>query len=387
MKSHYDKDQLLKIAHKLSQGKASVEERTYFDRWYQSFDDDEMQLPPVYQNRQGTIHDRMHDKIFLEIASENKTSNARFRNSYWIAAAVVLFFTSIALLLFFNRSLNISPKDVALQHEDSLIKPAHEGGTLTLANGNKIDLSEVGLGRIALDGGLVITKLANGEIVYEQTNASVDKNISNTISTTNGETYRVRLPDGTSVWVNTGSSLTFPLTFATNERKIHLTGEAYFEVAPNTQAPFKVVTDYQTIEVLGTHFNVSAYTDEAVVETTLLEGKVKVTHTGENAILHVGQQARSVKDRPGIRVRNADLEAVMSWKNGYFRFRNDNIKTVMQQIARWYDVDVVFTGPVTDEKFNGTIERTKSIHEVLEMLEATKVLNFKIEGRRLIVME
>lgn len=387
MKNHYDKDVLLKIAYKLEQGVASAQESAYFDRWYQSFDDDEMELSYAYQNRQGAIHDRIHDKIFLKIASESKTSNVRFLNSRWIAAAVVLFFTSIVLLLFFHRVLDYSRKEIVVQDDEILIKPAHEGGTLTLANGNKIDLSEVGLGRIALDGGLVITKLANGEIVYEQTNASVDKNISNTISTTNGETYRVRLPDGTSVWVNTTSSLTFPLTFADNERKVTLKGEAYFEVVPNTQAPFKVVTDYQTIEVLGTHFNVSAYTDEAVVETTLLEGKVKVAHEGESATLHVGQQARSVKGRGGIRVHNADMEAVMSWKNGYFRFRNDNIKTVMQQISRWYDVDVVFIGPVTDEKFNGTIERTKSIHEVLGMLEATKVLNFKIEGRRLIVME
>ncbi|MCY4780009.1 DUF4974 domain-containing protein [Sphingobacterium sp. UT-1RO-CII-1] len=387
MKNHYDKEVLLKIAYKLEQGVASAEERAYFDRWYQSFDDDKIELPYIYDHNLESIHDRMHDKIFLKIDSEDKKSSTRFFNIRWISAAAILLLASVSLLVFLNKSVDTAAFETAVQHEDALIKPAHAGGTLTLANGNKINLSEVGIGEIALDGGLVITKLANGEIIYEQTNNSSAPNINNTISTVNGETYRVRLPDGTSVWVNTGSSLTFPLAFATNERKVHLTGEAYFEVAPDTKAPFKVLTDYQTIEVLGTHFNVSAYTDEAVVETTLLEGKVKVAHAGENALLHVGQQARSVKDRPGIRVRNADLEAVMSWKNGYFRFRNDNIKTVMQQIARWYDVDVVFTGRVTDEKFNGTIERTKSIHEVLGMLEATKVLRFKIEGRRLTVME
>lgn len=370
----------------MKEGTASLEEKAYFDRWYQSMQDEELKLSDTYKGKVDSIRDRMHEQILEQVAKDIPQKLSLKLKWLGIAAALLLVaFAALYLLKPFADF--VDPKIATHSKEGQPIVPGMEGATLTLANGDKIDLSTVDTGRITLDGGLIISKLANGEIVYEQTEGVVNIDLKNTISTANGETYRVRLPDGTAVWLNTSSSLTFPLTFAANERKVELKGEAYFEVLSNVKAPFSVATDEQTIEVLGTHFNVSAYANEAISKTTLLEGKVKVLRDGESSILNVGQQASVNRDKAGINIAQADLEAVMSWKEGYFRFKNEDIKSVMLKIGRWYDIDVSFAGAVSGEKFNGTISRSKSIQEVLEMLEATKVVNFKIDGRRLTVME
>nr|WP_255526823.1 FecR family protein [Pedobacter sp. MC2016-24] len=214
-----------------------------------------------------------------------------------------------------------------------------------------------------------------------------------TVTTPMGGTYQISLPDGSKVWLNAASSLTFPSNFdGQRDRRVEVKGEAYFEISKayvkqgghEKRQAFVVVTNKQEIEVLGTHFNVKNYEDEPGVRTTLLEGSIKVSAGAERKIIVPGQQAFS--NGAGIEVSSVNVSDVVAWKDGNFQFNDENIENVMRAISRWYDVDIVFKGAITREKFGGTISRSKPIAEVLASLEETGYVKFKIEGRRVIIM-
>jgi transmembrane sensor len=190
------------------------------------------------------------------------------------------------------------------------------------------------------------------------------------------------LEDGTGVWLNAASSIKYPTAFTGNERRVEITGEAYFEVAHNADKPFRVTFNEQTVEVLGTHFNINAYADEPAAKTTLLEGKVKLTNKAQSAMLLPGQEAVLVTN--GYQVKEADLEQAMAWKNGIFYFDNTDVKTIMRQVARWYNVQVEYEGKVTDYKFAGDLRRNTNLANVLQILEQAGI-HFRMEGRKLIV--
>lgn len=212
------------------------------------------------------------------------------------------------------------------------------------------------------------------------------KSSYNTLSTARGEQYQVRLPDSSLVWLNAASELKYPSSFNTlKERRVELSGEAYFEVAKNKKQPFVVQADGQEVKVLGTHFNVSSYSDEPDAITTLLEGSVQISGNGEVKVLKPGE--RAVRTGNQIKVSEADLSEDMAWKNGDFYFNNVGIASIMRQISRWYDVDIIYQGELTDEKFYGTISRSKNIKQVLNVLEKTKSVHFKVEGRRVLIMK
>jgi ferric-dicitrate binding protein FerR (iron transport regulator) len=211
----------------------------------------------------------------------------------------------------------------------------------------------------------------------------------NTITTPRGGQYQVTLSDGTKVWLNAASSIRFPVLFTGNERKVEITGEAYFEVAKNVSKPFKVKTISSEVEVLGTHFNVNAYDDEAVAKTTLLEGLVKVSvpQTGGKLaarFLQPGQQSGITKDGRISVLNNADTEEAVAWKNGRFQFRSADLKSILRQISRWYDVDVVYKGNV-DLHFTGQLTRDDYVSKVFDKLALTGEVHFKIEGKKIIV--
>lgn len=386
MINEYDKSLLLKIAHRLKEGTASSQEQDYFDRWYLSLKDDQLELSEDDTDQVTSIRDRMHIKILNEIEQpqKNKAFKISLRTIIGIAASLVL----VGFALFYMMDGFIFSKDSTPVNTNAVsdIKPGLQTATLTLADGRQIDLSEVEEGQLTAENGVIISKSVHGELIYQGSNDG-HTNKMNMISTAYGQTYRVKLADGTSVWLNAGSSLKFPLVFGKDERKVYLEGEGYFEVAKNDKAPFKVVSGRQTVEVLGTHFNISAYSNEEQFKTTLLEGKVKVSEAENSAILVVGQQARVNKNKAGVTISEVDLDEVIAWKDGYFRFREEEIGSIMLKLSRWYDVNVSFAGRVSTEKFTGTISRSKNIHQVLELLEATKVVHFKIEGRRIFVME
>jgi len=270
------------------------------------------------------------------------------------------------------------------------ILPGGNKAVLTLADGSTIILDSAANGTLTQQGNSKIIKLENGQIAYKAS-GKAEEVIYNTISTPRGGQYQLVLSDGTKVWLNAASSLRYPAMFTGAERKVELTGEGYFEVAKNAAMPFKVdVAGKGEVEVLGTHFNINAYSDEAAISTTLLEGKVKVTGTGSRPdsyrVLTPGQQAQlKANGQIGIN-NNVDVSEVVAWKNGKFQFGEAaDITSIMRQIARWYDLDVEYKGTFTGH-IGGTISREVNVSKVFEMLEMTGTAKFQVNGKKVIVL-
>ena len=265
-----------------------------------------------------------------------------------------------------------------------IVVPGSSKAVLTLSDGSSIDLDDSHTGVLCKQGNVKVDKLANGQLVYNA--AGTDgAPVYNTITTPRGGEYQVMLSDGTKVWLNAASSLKFPATFTGKERRVELIGEAYFEVASNKNMPFTVSLNKMAIEVLGTHFNVNAYPDEEAVKTTLLEGSVKLRSGQQSSMLKPGEQA-VLGSSNNFRIQEVDVEEAVAWKNGYFIFDNENIQGIMRKVARWYDVDVDYSGRIDQGSFGGTVSRFKSVSGVLKSLELTGTVHFKLEGRRITVM-
>ncbi|MBO9565353.1 MAG: DUF4974 domain-containing protein [Niastella sp.] len=278
------------------------------------------------------------------------------------------------------------------------VQPGKDGAILTLADGTQIVLDSVGNGNLATQGNVRVTK-TNGMLSYDHAagdaaQAETKQPVYNLLSTPRGRQFRLVLPDGTRVWLNAMSSIRYPAAFVEDHRTVELTGEAYFEVAKDATKPFHVRvpgahTGKQELDVqaLGTGFNINAYDDEPVVRTTLIEGVVKFSADGEEKIMEPGQQGIVSGRRPGIKLKVVDTEQVLAWKNGYFILDGTSIQAVMRQLARWYDVEVVYEGNFSGDDFAGQIPRTATLSQVLRMLELTDVVQFEIEGKKLIISQ
>ncbi|WP_431292917.1 FecR family protein [Pedobacter sp. P26] len=324
-------------------------------------------------------------KAHIEITSAVRSKGKLRKLWFSIAAAAVLLIIGIS---FIYHSDQQRPQNLVNMIRND-IPPGRNTATLTLDNGKKIVLSTANDGKLANEAGIVISKTADGQVVYTVKDDKLAAGTHiHTLSTAVGETYRLRLPDQSEVWLNASSSIRFPASFASAKlREVELTGEAYFEIAKDKTHPFIVKTNLQEVQVLGTHFNINSYADHHTTVTTLLEGSVHVSnHLEQGKIIKPGEQS-IVQDGRDIIVEPADIKNVMAWKNGYFRFRNEPIEDVMAKIIRWYDIDVVYTGKVSGEKFNGNISRRKNISEVLNMLSYSNDVKFKVEGRRVTVIQ
>ncbi len=302
-------------------------------------------------------------------------------------------YASVAIILFgIGTSLWNSNKntDQTIVNGNKYLKadiaPGGNKAMLTLSDGTTITLDSAANGAIAQQGNSSIVKSANGEIVYNLKGIAQGAVMMNTMSTPIGGQYQVTLPDGTKVWLNAASSVTYPAAFVGKERKVKVTGEVYFDVAKNKQKPFIVDVDGKAgIEVLGTSFNINSYKDEEDIKTTLLEGSVKVSNSNKQAILKPGEQA-SIGNTAGIIVKSdADLTQILAWKNGIFDFTGADLKAVMRQLERWYDIKVHYKGSVSNEVFKGKMYRNVNLSDVLETLEQLGV-KFRIEGKTLIVL-
>ena len=306
----------------------------------------------------------------------------------WGWAAAVLAFVVGGWYLFTNIKRNDAPlagKTGTVQ--PGVITPGGSKAILTLADGSLITLDSAVNGDIARQGNTSIVKLADGQVVYRPQGISVGEGGMNTLSTPRGGQYQLTLPDGSKVWLNAASSITYPAAFAGNERKVKITGEAYFEVVANKSKPFLVsVNGGSTVEVLGTHFNINSYIDENSVRTTLLEGRVRIRSGKNSVVLQPGQQSVVQAGREEVSVNsNLDIERLVAWKNGLFVFEDDDIKSIMRQVGRWYDVEIVYDNPPLSKLFMGKIPRDAPVSMVLELLETTGQVHFKIEGKKIIV--
>jgi transmembrane sensor len=326
--------------------------------------------------------------------TKSKTIRLSLRKTMAAAAAIFLFFLSGTYFLFLKEQEKGLKESEAPQITKTKIVPGGNKAVLTLSDNSIIVLDNSEDGRLAMQGDVEVIKLKDGQLSYKGKGGEAEI-LYNTISTPRGGQYQFTLTDGTKVWLNSASTLRFPIAFSGKERKVELHGEAYFEVAKNQSLPFKVnVAGKEEVEVLGTHFNINSYPDESTIHTTLLEGKIKVTPVGEGGnqrykslILSPGQQSQV--DQAGLITlnKNPDIERVMAWKNGKFDFGEAmDINSIMKQIARWYDVEVVFQGSA-NAQIGGSISRTANVTEVFEMLEMTGAVKFKIEGKKVIVMD
>ena len=313
-----------------------------------------------------------------------------------VAATIILCAGAIAFWwLTRNDASHMNHQPVATITD---IKPGRSGAILTLQNGQKLVLDSAGNGALASQPGLHIVKhdsmIAYGPLPNKERTAEV---AYNTLTTPRGRQFQVVLSDGTKVWLNASSSIHYPAVFDGKERVVEVTGEAYFEVATlqlrsGQKMPFIVnIVSERTgkqagkVEVLGTHFNINAYDDEDAIKTTLLEGKVKASSmvNGEWSMLKPGEQAVLTSSSLATN-HSPNVDQVMAWKNGYFQFERADIQTVMRQIARWYDVEIKYEGPVTKDKFGGNIPRDATLSQVLHALEQSLV-HFTIQGKKVIV--
>jgi len=382
-----DKEEFLKLVQRYNNGIATQAEIEFLIAYDQLFENEEAVLAELSANEK--------EQLKLEIAAQIKAQMisppiARPRQTIkltkWLTVAAVLVI-SLGIGFFFMQPDEVIVPQKQNSTVQSKIVPGSNQAILKLANGKTITLNDKANGVLAKQSGVIITKNKDGLLQYEVT-ASAAPSI-NTISTPKGGQYQLILADGTKVWLNAASSITFPTKFNGKMRNVEVTGEAYFEVAKNKAQPFQVKSTNQIIEVLGTHFNVNTYDDELANVTTLLEGSVKVNKLINGKLqsgltLKPGEKALVKANGSQILKADADAEEAIAWKNGYFKFDKADLPTIMRQIARWYNVDVQYQGEIPNDLFVGKIKRTENVSEVLRILELSKV-NTRINGRTIIV--
>ena len=324
---------------------------------------------------------RIHEKLDLE------PEKTRPRVIYLKRIAIAASLLGIIVVSYFLIKRNVSAPVVKAADTHQFKNDVSPGGnkaTLTLADNSVIVLDDAKNGMLARQGASKIIKL-NGKLLYEAAGQNTRQAVYNTISTPKGGQYQLELPDGSLVWLNASSSIHFPTSFIDHERRVQITGEAYFEVAKNAEKPFVVMVNKSEVQVLGTHFNINAYSDEDEMRTTLLEGSIRFVDGNNISVLRPGQQSQLSKNRIVSVQSNVDVNEVVAWKNGLFSFDDASIENIMRQLSRWYDVDIEYKGK-TDDIFVAEMSRNIRLSDVLKALELTGRVKFEIDGKKIIVM-
>lgn len=332
-------------------------------------------------NIKARIYNRLRKRIHLdpEVEVKKETIYGARRWTTYAAAALILFIGSLYWL-----SVEKMPKPLEEDRQSVSIVPGGDKAVLVLEDGTEVFLDDLHLGDVAIDGKILAEKAEEGELRY---GGFPEREVRyHTIRTPRGGQYRVTLTDGTKVWLNAASSIRFPTAFRGQERYVEIEGEVFFDVQRDTGKPFVVKSDMQQITVLGTQFSVMAYPDEEGIKTSLIEGSVAIDIAGSQYILKAAE--RSVYDRESKKVSKEtfDPEEILAWQEGYFMFNEESIEHVMRKIARWYDLEVEYRGNMKGKLFSGTVSRFAEVGDVLDMLELTGTVTFKIEGRRILVM-
>lgn len=325
---------------------------------------------------------RLLDQVFkgAPVRQLPKRSTGGLRK--WMVAASIILVAGVAVLLYVNRNSNKGGSKQEIANHD-VKAPATNRAMITLADGRMVFLDSVSNGTLATEGSINLVKLADGKISYQ--GAGTGAGQYNTLYNPRGsKVVSLILSDGTKVWLNSESKLTYPVSFSGGERKVEITGEAYFSVTHNAQQPFRVTANGITVEDIGTEFNVNAYTDEDGIKATLVEGSALVSQQGKSVVLAPSQQAIAKEDQPITMVNDVNVDEVVAWKNEKFVFNSADIREVMRQLARWYDVDVEYKDDVSNH-FTGIISRNVNASEVFAMLERTGTVYFEIEGNKMIV--
>jgi transmembrane sensor len=368
---------------KYEQGIASESEIKELNLWYRQI---------AYQDAEFPESEDLAGEAIFKNISRRTTPVNMYHKSRWMVAASILLVLAVTAIIFVKNNQQDDKNTARTKTE---ILPGSNKATLTLADGVKILLKESSNGQIASQNGIKITKAADGQLIYAfsdgkgKLKSPDSRNISgafNIISTPKGGQYQVVLSDGSKVWLNAYSSLKFPVTFGgAKERRVELTGEGYFEIAHDKSMPFRVVTQRQTVEVLGTHFDVSAYPDDKSIKTTLIEGSVRINSLGRTALLKPGQQADLTDN---FVINEVNVQELIAWKDGYFYFDDEKLEDIMKSISRWYNVEVVFQDKkLKNETFGAVTNRFEKVSNLLRMMEQTGNVKFNINNNTITVSE
>lgn len=372
-------DEIKALYERCLSGEATYEEQRLFEEYKDQFNLADVPWTSEMGDR-NEVKARLKNDLDRLIRQHQRTSPHWY---YWPAAAAVL----IAFGIFWFTSGKKTPEQIAQTKTiQAPIYPKGNRAILILSNAQSVVLDSSKMGNVATQNNTTIVKNQKHWLQYKPDGIAASGSTEfHILITPKGSQYGVQMSDGTRVWLNADSRLRYPVNFTGKERVVELSGEAYFEVAKNKNMPFKVITGTKTVEVLGTHFNVSAYSNDTY-RTTLLEGSVRLNSTnGGSAILRPNEQG--VFNNAGhFDVMQADTAATVAWKNGIFLFRNERIGEIMKEISRWYDVDVAYQGDVSKIKLAGTVSRYANIASLLNTMQLTGSVHFKIEGRRVIVM-
>lgn len=381
-------DHIAGLLERSREGKCTEEETAELDAWFHSLKGGRNDLEAWLGEAGG--EDQLA-AILFERFNEKLTVKKRMRTrQLWYSAAAAVLIVIAASAIFIPKTRQPIVKQQATNVK-KVTAPGANKAILTLSDGTQVDLSDAANGYVANQVGIKVKKAVNGKLIYDRAGAEGSTGeagslVYNTIATPRAGQYEVELPDGTKVWLNAESRLRYPVKFTGTERKVELTGEAYFEVAHNKALPFRVATAEQTITVLGTHFNIKGYADERTIATTLLEGSVSIANnvSGQSKLLVPGKQSNIIKGEGAIEVTDAHTDEVMAWKNGYFIFDNQDIKSIMKLISRWYDVDVDYK-LTRSVRFGGTFSRSSDLKELMKNFELLGNLHFELKERRITV--
>ena len=335
------------------------------------------------------ISDRLRSKLVFT-PEPRKGMTLKSLLPYVAAACAIIAIVLTCILIWLPKNIsNVSRQDLAANKVEQDFAPGVKRVTLTLEDGTTKQLDNEGSGVLTKQGNAFVIKDDSGRLVYRPSNSTQNEGVVfNRLQVSKGSQYQLRLSDGTKVWLNAASSLKYPASFTGARRQVMLTGEAYFEVATDFQHPFSVIADQSSIVVLGTAFNVNAYSEGHMVAVTLAQGKVKVlperSDSTQEVLLNPGDQAR-IDSAGSAQVKRVNVESILAWQRNLFVFRDATIEEIMPQLARWYDMEIVYEGRIT-QHFNATISREVPISEALHYLEGTKHVHFRVNRNEIVVM-
>jgi len=390
MKRRPNQKAFYKVVRRYLSGAATNGERRAVEQYYDLFSTQEDILESLEEEELREIGLKLKSKIDSKIQNQD-TQPYKLVQRIAAAASVIL---AVAGGLYYFQFLKLGSPHVVkfAKSVQQDVGPGSNKAILILADGSKMNLSNAQNGMLVQQQGVAINKAEDGSLVYADAVSSGAAQSFNSVSTPRGGQYRLRLSDGTLVWLNAGSVLKYPVSFGADQRVVTLSGEAFFQVSKDPGRPFQVTTQQQKVRVLGTHFNISAYPEDTETKTTLLEGKVSVGNTNSSvySILEPGEQALSsaIHIKRPIVITRIDTTEAVAWKNGYFQFRDESLESVLKKISRWYDVEIQYTGNQVPSGlyFNGSVSKYSNASQVLRKLELSGGVHFQIEGRRITVM-
>lgn len=334
------------------------------------------------------VNAAMGDRVRNRLLQTIESTPIITRSFQWLrvaAAAAVIIALGILAYIFYPST----KKEESISQVQQPAPPAHDvapgtnAAILTLADGTQIPLGTQSTNHLPKQGNVSVIN-AQGQLVYQNTAAKPGEIVYNTLTSARGQSYSLVLADGTKLWLNASSSVRFPVAFTDSERDVEITGEVYFEVAKDASRPFRVKTNDMQVEVLGTQFDINAYPDETGVTTTLVEGSVKVNTKDKVLHLSPGQQSKLLSNGSLQLLKDVNVDEIIAWKNGFFHFESADLRSILRQFSRWYDIEVVYEGEPKDRSFFAIVNRNSSLANVLKMLNANNI-HFTIEGKKLIV--